>query len=132
MKSQESYLNLKVLQDFAKLQKLIFPSWKSDSFWCFIALILVASVEQYLIYKVGLITGEFYQVLGEKNQDAFTLTVLNSLALLLAISLFKSIRAFLAKILGVTWRKHLTNAIHQLYFEHIRFYRLSALCKFLF
>ena len=62
-----SYLNWRVLKDFIHLNKYMFPSWKSDSFLCFILVILASAFLEYLKYKVGLLTGTFYQVLGDKD-----------------------------------------------------------------
>ena len=62
-----SYLNWRVLKDFIHLNKYMFPSWRSDSFLCFILVILASAFLEYLKYKVGLLTGTFYQVLGDKD-----------------------------------------------------------------
>ena len=62
-----SYLNWRVLKDFLYLNKYLFPSWRSDSFLCFILVILASAFLEYLKYKVGLLTGTFYQVLGDKD-----------------------------------------------------------------
>ena len=60
-----------LLSDFLRLQKLLFPSWKTSSVWCFVSLLVASSMEQFLAYKVGLISGKFYEILGNKNQDLF-------------------------------------------------------------
>ena len=129
MEKEGSILKWSLLIDFFKLNKLLCPSWKSDSFWLFWTLILAASVEQFLAYKVGLITGGFYEILGNKEENAFLHHCIYSLALILSITLFKSLRSFLCKILGVVWRKHLTKAMHHLYFHQLRFYKLPILGK---
>ena len=76
-----SYLNWRVLKDFIYLNKYLFPSWRSDSFLCFILVILASAFSEYLKYKVGLLTGTFYQVLGDKDigkkHDNFNFTKKN-------------------------------------------------------
>ena len=126
MAEGNSILKWGLLMDFFKLHKHLCPSWKSDSFWLFWTLILAASVEQFLAYKVGLITGGFYEILGGKEQKAFVRHCLYSLALILSITIFKSLRSFLCRVLSVCFRKHLTSAIHRLYFSQLRFYKLSS------
>ena len=129
MAGENAILRWSLLVDFFKLQRHLCPSWKSDSFWLFWTLILAASVEQFLAYKVGLITGGFYEILGNKEEKAFMHHCFYSLALILSITIFKSLRSFLSKILSVVWRKHLTSAIHQLYFHQLRCYKLSSVSK---
>ena len=41
----------------------------------------------------------------------------------------KSFTDFFARILGVLWRKHLTNHIHHLYFDQMKFYKLISVGK---
>ncbi len=78
----------------------MYPSWRSDAVFCFLALLFAALTEQFVAYKVGLITGAFYEVLGEKDRDGFTRQVLYSLGLLVSITILKSARSYLARILG--------------------------------
>ena len=52
-----------------------------------------------------------------------------SLLILLSISVVKSFTDFFARILGVLWRKHLTNHIHHLYFDQMKFYKLISVGK---
>ena len=66
-----SKVNINLLTAFFNLQKYLFPSLKSASFWCFASLIIIASTEQFLAYKVGLISGAFYETLGNKDETEF-------------------------------------------------------------
>ena len=52
-----------------------------------------------------------------------------SLLILLSISVVKSFTDFFARILGVLWRKHLTNHIHHLYFDQMKFYKIISVGK---
>ena len=54
---------------------------------------------------------------------------LYSVALLVAITLFKSVRSFLSKNLGVLWRKNLTKSVHDMYFDNFTFYKLISFGK---
>ena len=118
-----------LLTAFCSLQKHLFPSLMSDSFWCFTSCLIIASTEQFLAYKVGLISGAFYEILGNKDQNEFLNHVIYSIALLLSITLFKSLRSFLSKTLGVLWRKHLTKSVHEMYFNNLTFYKLISFGK---
>ena len=119
-----------LLTAFFSLQKHLFPSLKSDSFWCFTSCLIIASTEQFLAYKVGLISGAFYEILGNKDKNGFLNHVIYSVALLLSITLFKSLRSFLSKTLGVLWRKHLTKSDHDMYFSNLTFYKLISFGKY--
>ena len=66
-----SKVNINLLTAFFNLQKYLFPSLKSASFWCFVSLLIIASTEQFLAYKVGLISGAFYETLGNKDEKEF-------------------------------------------------------------
>jgi hypothetical protein len=45
-------------------------------------LLILSGLEQYLIFKVGLITGKFYEVLGNKDSDHFSAHITYSLLLI--------------------------------------------------
>ena len=66
-----SKVNINLLTAFFNLQKYLFPSLRSASFCCFASLIIIASTEQFLAYKVGLISGAFYETLGNKDETEF-------------------------------------------------------------
>jgi hypothetical protein len=50
--------NFLYFKRFWKLQKYLFPSFCSDSVALLILLLVVAGGEQFLVYKVGLISGK--------------------------------------------------------------------------
>jgi hypothetical protein len=52
---------------------------------------------------VGLISGEFYFVLGNKDLDGFTTAVLTSLVLIGSMTVVKSSRMFITNTMVVAW-----------------------------
>ena len=126
-KKKESYaFNLLFLKRFYKLHGLLFPQWRSLPSLFFLLLILAEALEQFLAYKVGLISGKFYKVLEEKDKKEFVNHVMYSLAMILSISFVKTGRVFVTKQLVVSWRKSLTEALHKAYFANMKFYLLNS------
>ncbi|XP_058511322.1 lysosomal cobalamin transporter ABCD4 isoform X2 [Ochotona princeps] len=64
-------LDLRFLQRFLKIQEVLFPSWSSQNVLMFLTLLMVALLEQLVIYRVGLIPSQYYGVLGNKDLDGF-------------------------------------------------------------
>ena len=86
--------------------------------------------EEFIIYAVGLIPSQFYQVLGDKDWPGFVDKTLKSIGIILAIAVVKSIKSYTALVLNLTWRQVLTRAIHRLYYAGIHYYQLNVLDKY--
>ena len=109
--------------------RIFFPSLRCLNALLFCALLAVSGAEQFLAYKVGLVTGQFYEVLGNRDLAGFRRVSLNSLLVILAMTAAKSLRQFVCRSMIVGWRRSLTIALHKLYFADIHFYRLNVLGK---
>ena len=95
-KSNSNYgFNLLYFKRFWKIQKSLFPTFCSDSVALLLILLLISGIEQLLAYKVGLISGQFYEVLGKKDLDGFTDSVLYSFVLICSMTIIKSSRMFI-------------------------------------
>lgn len=97
-----------------------------ESMWT-IAYIESSSVEQFLAYETGLLSGMFFKVLGDKDLDSFRTACFKSLLIILAMVTTKSVRVYTTKMLTVGWRRELCQFIHRLYLTGISFYRLILL-----
>ena len=86
-----------------------------------------SGVEQFLGYRVGLISGQFYNVLGSKDKPAFIQVTWHSLILIAGITITKSARVFVSKMLAIAWRLNLTRAFHEKYFSDTTYYKLNVL-----
>ncbi|XP_077036593.1 lysosomal cobalamin transporter ABCD4 isoform X1 [Agelaius phoeniceus] len=63
------------LRRFLRLLAVLFPGWPSPSALMFLTLLGVALLEQLVIYQVGVIPSQYYEVLGNKDFSGFkTLT----------------------------------------------------------
>ncbi|XP_072786354.1 lysosomal cobalamin transporter ABCD4 isoform X7 [Taeniopygia guttata] len=63
------------LRRFLRLLAVLFPGWPSPSALMFLTLLGVALLEQLVIYQVGVIPSQYYEVLGKKDFSGFkTLT----------------------------------------------------------
>ena len=81
-KNEETKMNFYSLDpDFLRriwsIHKCLFPSWKSITLFLFVCLLIIEVLEQLVGYKVGMVTGNFYKVLEEKDLDGFLDTALD-------------------------------------------------------
>uniref|UniRef100_A0A673M1R2 ATP-binding cassette sub-family D member 4-like n=1 Tax=Sinocyclocheilus rhinocerous TaxID=307959 RepID=A0A673M1R2_9TELE len=84
---------------------------------------------QLVIYQVGLIPSQFYEVLSEKNYGKLKNLVLFAVMLILINSTLKSLDQYISSLLYVSWRKSLTEELHSTYFNGHVYYTLNVLCK---
>uniref|UniRef100_A0A8C1AIF2 ATP-binding cassette, sub-family D (ALD), member 4 n=1 Tax=Cyprinus carpio carpio TaxID=630221 RepID=A0A8C1AIF2_CYPCA len=117
------------LQRFCSILKILFPSWSNQSVRMFMTLLGVALSVQLVIYQVGLIPSQFYEVLSEKNYGKFKNLVLFAVMLILINSTLKSLDQYISSLLYVSWRKSLTEELHSTYFKGRVYYTLNVLCK---
>ncbi len=89
----------------------------------------MAAGEQFLAYPVGLISGQYYEVLGKRDLPAFRRLAATSLATIVGMVVVKSLKVFATRSLTVVWRRTLGHAIHQRYFQGINYYHLNVLSK---
>ncbi|XP_070233621.1 lysosomal cobalamin transporter ABCD4 isoform X2 [Bos mutus] len=120
-------LDLQFLQRFLQIQKVLFPSWSSQSALMFLTLLCVALLEQLVIYQVGLIPSQYFGVLGNKDLNGFKTLTFLSVVLIVLQSMLKSFDQFTCNLLYVSWRKDLTEHLHRLYFRGRVYYTLNVL-----
>ncbi|ELV09887.1 ATP-binding cassette sub-family D member 4 [Tupaia chinensis] len=120
-------LDLRFLQRFLRIQKVLFPSWSSQNALMFLTLLCVALLEQLVIYQVGLIPSQYYGVLGDKDLDGFKTLTFLAVVLIVLNSTLKSFDQFTCNLLYVSWRKDLTEHLHCLYFRGRVYYTLNVL-----
>lgn len=93
----------------------------------FVTLLCVALLEQLVIYQVGLIPSQYYGVLGNKDLDGFKGLTFLAVVLIVLNSTLKSFDQFTCNLLYVSWRKDLTEHLHNLYFRARVYYTLNVL-----
>ena len=109
------------------LLAVMFPSCGAFSVFLLAALLVTCGAEQYIVYWVGIIPSRYYQVLGDKDLDAFGELTSECLGLVLVISFVKGTRIFLSTVLYVNWRQLIDRALHRRYFAGINYYLLNVL-----
>ena len=65
----------------------------------------VSGLEQFLAYKVGLVTGQFYEVLNDRDLDGFYRVVGFSTIIILCMVVILSLRQFVTRSMTVSWRR---------------------------
>ncbi|KAG9347276.1 hypothetical protein JZ751_004843 [Albula glossodonta] len=118
-------LDLKFVQRFAGIQRVLFPSWSSQNVLMFGTLLFVTLLEQLIIYQVGVLPSKFYEVLADKDFDAFKSLVILSVILILLNSTLKSLDQYICSLMYVSWRKSLTECLHRAYFQSRVYYTLN-------
>lgn len=113
------------LRCLCKLLKIIFSKRVSVAFVVLIC--LVALLEQYLIYQIGILPSGFYKVLGDKNLSAFWIQLLKSILLILAICSVICCKKYFINVFYVVSREILTDKLHALYFSNDRFYYVNTM-----
>uniref|UniRef100_A0A3Q4HQJ9 ATP-binding cassette, sub-family D (ALD), member 4 n=1 Tax=Neolamprologus brichardi TaxID=32507 RepID=A0A3Q4HQJ9_NEOBR len=122
-----SSLDWRFVQRFCSIQKVLFPSWTSQSVLMFGTLLGVTLAEQLIIYQVGVLPSHFYNVLADKNYSGFRSLVGTAMVLILFNSTLKSIDQYICNQMYVSWRKTLTESLHSAYFQGRVYYTLNVL-----
>ncbi|XP_076313471.1 lysosomal cobalamin transporter ABCD4-like isoform X2 [Tachypleus tridentatus] len=94
--------------------------------YLFLVLLFLALIEEFVVYRVGLITSEYYKTLGEKDWTGFWLHTVKAVSLIFAISFIKSSREYTASVLYVSWRQLLTQELQKSYFAGFNYYKLNV------
>merc|ERR1719167_172568 len=87
---------------FYNLHKIFYSS--PVSILVFFLIIGVSVLYTFLGYRVGLISGNFYKVLVDRDDEAFLPLCLSSTGLILAITVIKAGKKFLIRRLLVLWQ----------------------------
>ncbi|XP_053114208.1 lysosomal cobalamin transporter ABCD4 isoform X3 [Hemicordylus capensis] len=93
----------------------------------FLTLLIVALLEQLVIYQVGVIPSQYYAVLGNKDLSGFQKVTAVALMLIVLNSVLKSFDQFICNLMYVSWRKTLTEYLHGYYFHGQVYYTLNVL-----
>uniref|UniRef100_A0A671UYC5 ATP-binding cassette, sub-family D (ALD), member 4 n=1 Tax=Sparus aurata TaxID=8175 RepID=A0A671UYC5_SPAAU len=93
------------VQRFYSIQKVLFPSWRSQSALMFGTLLAVTLTEQLIIYQVGVLPSRFYNVLADKDYSGFKSLVGTAMVLILINSTLKSLDQYICNQMYVSWRK---------------------------
>ncbi|XP_018550038.1 ATP-binding cassette sub-family D member 4 [Lates calcarifer] len=120
-------LDWKFAQRFCSIQRVLFPSWSSQSVLMFGTLLVVTLIEQLIIYQVGVLPSHFYNVLADKDYSGFRSLVGKAMVLILVNSTLKSLDQYICNQMYVSWRRTLTESLHTAYFQGRVYYTLNVL-----
>uniref|UniRef100_A0A6Q2ZDX1 ATP-binding cassette, sub-family D (ALD), member 4 n=1 Tax=Esox lucius TaxID=8010 RepID=A0A6Q2ZDX1_ESOLU len=120
-------LDWRFVQRFCSIQRVLFPSWSSQNVLMLGTLVGVTLTEQLIIYQVGVIPSQFYQVLSDKDYSAFRNLAGLAFLLILLNSTLKSLDQYICSLMSVSWRKSLTECLHKDYFQGRVYYTLNVL-----
>ncbi|XP_072193766.1 lysosomal cobalamin transporter ABCD4 isoform X2 [Excalfactoria chinensis] len=120
-------LDLLFVRRFLRIQAVLFSKWPSPNVLMFLTLLGVAVLEQLVIYQVGVIPSQYYEVLGSKDFSGFQTLTAIALTMIVVNSTLKSFDQFICNLLYVSWRKSLTEYLHKCYFQGQVYYSLHIL-----
>ncbi|KAG7461323.1 hypothetical protein MATL_G00208870 [Megalops atlanticus] len=120
-------LDMKFLQRFCHIQRVLFPYWSSQNVLMFGTLLAVTLFEQLVIYQVGVLPSKFYEALADKDLDGFKGLIVFAILLILLNSTLKSLDQYICSLMYVSWRKSLTECLHRAYFQGRVYYTLNVL-----
>ncbi|KAF4087493.1 hypothetical protein AMELA_G00071330 [Ameiurus melas] len=122
-------LDWRFIKRFCRIVRVLFPRWCSQNVVMYGTLLGVNLLVQLVIYQVGLIPSQFYDVLSAKDYGRFKELVAFSVLLILLNSVLKSLEQYISNLLYISWRKCLTRSLHRDYFSGQVYYTLSVLQK---
>ncbi|KRY16734.1 ATP-binding cassette sub-family D member 4 [Trichinella patagoniensis] len=83
--------------------------------------------EQLLTYHIGILPSEFYEVLGGRDGDAFRMTSVKAICLILAKAFILTSVTYSTNVLYLHWRQRICHRIHLLYFNRFVYYEINHL-----
>ncbi|XP_065609092.1 lysosomal cobalamin transporter ABCD4 isoform X3 [Cyrtonyx montezumae] len=92
-------LDVLFVRRFLRIQAMLFPRWPSPNALMFLTLLGVAVLEQLVIYQVGVIPSQYYEVLGNKDFSGFKVLTAIALTLIVVNSTLKSFDQFICNLL---------------------------------
>lgn len=92
-------------------------------------LLFLAIIYETLSYNVGMITGDYYKVLGDKDWTGFWNQTWKSVIYIVCIAVIKSCKEYVTSVLQVEWRQLLTTCIHERYFSNLNYYKLNVVSR---
>lgn len=113
------------IRRLGRILKIIFS--KGICVLFLILICLMALLEQYLVYNVGIVPSGFYKVLGEKDLIAFWYHLIKATLLILAICFVLSCKKYILNVFYVSSREILTDKLHGMYFSQNKFYILNTM-----
>ncbi|KAG8177047.1 hypothetical protein JTE90_006523 [Oedothorax gibbosus] len=113
------------IRRLCRILKIIFS--KNICVLFLILICLMALLEQYLVYNIGIVPSGFFKVLGEKDLNAFLYHLVKATLLILAICFVLSCKKYLLNVFYVSSREILTDKLHALYFSQNKFYILNTI-----
>ena len=121
------HFDITFFKRFLAILRVIFPYICNISVLLFVTILLLQLLEQVLIYHVGLIASQYFKVLGEKDFEAFKMTTLKALGLIVGIAFVLATDNYACNVMYVVSRQLITKNLHQHYFSHVMYYRINVL-----
>lgn len=92
-----------------------------------ILVLLFSALYEFIGYHVGLITSKYYEIILNRDKQAFGIEVIKSLLLIFAIAAAKSAQSYSASSAYICVRSTTCHLLHALYFAGTAFYDINVL-----
>ena len=122
----EYKINRKCLRRFKRCLVTIFGTKFSNSTLLFIFFFSLCLGQQVVVYEAGLLSSEFFLVLGKKDSREYKFLLIKAFSLIFGTSLYKSCLKLVSGYLHLKFRTSLTDCLHRLYFYKTTFYHVNV------
>lgn len=100
----------------------LFPKFFCSATLLFVLLLANLVITEVVVYFVGGLTSQFAGFLIARDSNGFRSLALRSISLIIVNATLKSLNVYFANLLSIVWRKYITLKVHDLYFNHKRYY----------
>ncbi|XP_014787531.1 lysosomal cobalamin transporter ABCD4 isoform X2 [Octopus bimaculoides] len=127
--TQKLQFDLLFVKRFLKLFTFMFPSFLSLPTLLCTFLLLLSMLEQFIIYKLGLIPSQYYKILGNKDAVSFKSITIRALLIIVTEAFISSTLRYTVSMLHIQWREHLTLTFHKEYFKDVLYYYVNMFSR---
>uniref|UniRef100_A0A7I4YSN7 ATP-binding cassette sub-family D member 4 n=1 Tax=Haemonchus contortus TaxID=6289 RepID=A0A7I4YSN7_HAECO len=125
---KDFYLSWKFITSFCSLLRLLYPRFEYVAILTIFTLIAAGGYE-FVSYRSGTITGDFYMALQERNESYFWNLFWKATLIYLGQCLLLASTTFLTWLLYICMRRNLVDALHKMYFRKNAYYQLNSVDK---
>lgn len=124
-----SRFNRQLIVHFYRIFQLLNIGHLKWNYLNILFLFFLSSIEELIIFQIGLITAKFYYILLLNDINQFYQHLLLSFSLVLFMSLIKSAKIYVSTVISIEWREQLSKNLIEHYFENFHYYYLNIMDK---
>lgn len=91
-----------------------------------VVLLVLSVLYEVIVFQVGLVTSQYYVVLGERDWWGFVRHTVFCLALIVSVSIVKSAKKYTSCTVTIQWRQLITKRLQELYLSRKVHYKINV------